>query len=182
MKLKAIIFDRDGTIIQHIPYLADPSLVELLPTVREALCIALDQNAILFLHTNQSGIGRGLFHLDQAKACNEQLIQLLDLGNHTFERICIAPESPEEFSHYRKPSPEFAYEIMRDYGFSAEEICYIGDRGSDLATAAAAGTRGVGVSTGLDDLRAELTDLGFGDTYPVFDSLLGAIHYLFPAT
>jgi D-glycero-D-manno-heptose 1,7-bisphosphate phosphatase len=180
-KIKAIILDRDGTIIEHVPYLANPSGVVLLPGVLEALQIAQSHQAMLFLHTNQSGIGRGFFRLDQVESCNNQLVHLLGLGIRPFERICIAPESPEEPSQYRKPSPEFALEIMRDYGFLRDEICYIGDRGSDLATAAAAGTRGVGVSTGLDDLRAELDALGFGERYPVFDSLLEAIHYLFSA-
>lgn len=179
-KPKAIIFDRDGTLIEHVPYLADPSSVVLLPDAREALRTAQDQEAMLFLHTNQSGIGRGYFNPEQADACNHQLIQLLDLGPKPFERICIAPEAPEEPSLYRKPSPAFVLEIIRDSGFLPEEICYIGDRGSDLATAHAAGTRGIGVTTGLDDLKAELDALGLGDTYPVFDSILFAMHYLFP--
>lgn len=178
---KAIILDRDGTLIEHIPYLSEPSGVVLLPGVRDALHIANDHQALLFLHTNQSGVGRGLFQLEHVEACNDRLVELLGLGKKPFERICIAPESPKVDSLYRKPSPEFAFEIMRDYGFSEADICYIGDRGSDLATAAAAGTRGVGVSTGLDNLHAELDVLGFGDRYPVFDSLLSAIHYLFPA-
>lgn len=178
-KPKAIILDRDGTIIEHVPYLANPSGIKLLPGASEALQIAQANQTMLFLHTNQSGIGRGYFNMKQALACNDQLVHMLDLGEKPFEKICIAPESPDEPSHYRKPSPEFALEIMRDYGFLPSEICYIGDRGSDLATAAAAGTRGVGVTTGLDDLHAELDKMGFGNTYPVFDSLLGAIHYLF---
>jgi phosphoglycolate phosphatase-like HAD superfamily hydrolase len=69
---------------------------------------------------------------------------------------------------------------MNSTGLTAGEICYIGDRGSDLATAHAAGTRGVGVATGLDDLRTELHTLGLADAYPVFDSLDEAIRYLLP--
>jgi phosphoglycolate phosphatase-like HAD superfamily hydrolase len=62
-----------------------------------------------------------------------------------------------------------------------QQICYIGDRGSDLATAHASGTRGAGVATGLDDLRIELEDLGLEGLFPVFDSLSDAIGYLFSA-
>jgi len=175
----ALIFDRDGTLIEHVPYLCDPSDVCLSPGVIEALAVARDAGARLFLHSNQSGIGRGLFDLPAVHACNQRLIELLGASHNIFERICIATEHPDEPAVYRKPSPVFAREIMRDFGYAPEQICYIGDRGSDLATAHAAGTRGVGVATGLDDLRAELKDLGLDGLFPVFDSLSDAIGYLF---
>lgn len=174
---KALIFDRDGTLIEHVPYVSDPAEIRLLPTVREALTTARAQGARLFLHSNQSGVGRGLFELAAVDACNVRMYELLGFPQPIFERICIAPESPDSPSQYRKPSPAFAEEIIRDYGYSLDEVCYIGDRGSDLATAAAAGTRGVGVATGLDDLRAELDALGL--SYPVFDSLEAAIRDLY---
>jgi D-glycero-D-manno-heptose 1,7-bisphosphate phosphatase len=175
----ALILDRDGTLIEHVPYLCDPSDVRLLPSVIEALAIARAAGARLFLHSNQSGIGRGLFDLTAVDACNHRLLDLLGAGPNTFDRICIAMERPGEPSVYRKPSPAFAREIMRDFGYAPEQICYIGDRGSDLATAQAAGTRGVGVATGLDDLRTELYDLGLERLFPVFDSLSDAVGYLF---
>lgn len=182
MKPKALILDRDGTLIEHVPYLAEPSKVKLLPQTKHALGRAITGGALLFMHTNQSGIGRGFFSLEQATTCNDRLIALLGLGPQPFKRICTAPEVPGEVSTYRKPSPAFAFELMRDYALAPEEICYIGDRGSDLATAQAAGTRGVGVATGLDDLRGELSALGLTDVYPVFDSLNDAIRYLLPAS
>jgi phosphoglycolate phosphatase-like HAD superfamily hydrolase len=67
---------------------------------------------------------------------------------------------------------------MRDFGYTANQLCYLGDRGSDLATAKAAATHGVGVHTGLDDLAVELRQLGLENTYPVFSSLSDAIDYL----
>lgn len=176
----ALILDRDGTLIEHVPYLADASQVRLLPGVADALAVARHAGARLFLHSNQSGIGRGLFDLSTAQACNDRMIQLLGFGPGIFERICIAPEKPGEPSDYRKPSCKFAREVMHDFSLAPQEICYIGDRGSDMATARAAGTRGVGVATGLDDLHTELRELGLDGAFPVFDSLRAAICYLFP--
>ncbi|KAB2638716.1 MAG: HAD-IIIA family hydrolase [Verrucomicrobia bacterium] len=176
----ALIFDRDGTLIEHVPYLSDPAQVRLLPGVAAALQAALAAGARLFLHSNQSGVGRGLFDLAAVAACNQRLIELLDMGPQPFELICIAPETPNAPSAYRKPSPLFALEIMREFALPPEALCYLGDRGSDLATALAAGTRGVGIASGLDDLRAELQALGLTSEFPVFDSLGAAIDYLFP--
>jgi len=181
MKPKALILDRDGTLIEHVPYLHEPAEVRLLPGVGEALRLARDTGAALFLHTNQSGVGRGMFGLPAAEACTERMVELLGLGPEPFRRVCIAPEAPGERSVYRKPSPEFAEEVMAEFGWSSEEICQVGDRGSDLATAAAAGIRGVGVATGLDDLRRELGELGLSERFPVFDDLLSAMHHLFPS-
>lgn len=176
---KALILDRDGTLIEHVPYLADPADVRLLPGVREALSTARDAGALLFLHSNQSGIGRGLFGLEDVDTCNRRMIKLLGFGPDVFTRICIAPEHPDKPSLYRKPSPAFAREVMHDFHLAPQDICYLGDRGSDLATAHAAGTRGLGIATGLDDLRTELREIGLAEEFPVFDSLHTAICYLF---
>jgi D-glycero-D-manno-heptose 1,7-bisphosphate phosphatase len=178
MTLKALVLDRDGTLIEHVPYLAAPSDVRLLPGARELIDHARSAGLRLFLHSNQSGIGRGMFTLADVDACNRRMFDLLGHGDDVFDRICIAPGHPDEPCPFRKPSSAFAREIMRDFGLSASEICYIGDRGSDLATAHASGTRGVGVATGLDDLRAELRELGLTDAYPVFDSLDEVARYL----
>jgi len=178
---KALILDRDGTLIEHVPYLADPEDVRLLPGVVEALSLVRAAGVRLFLHSNQSGVGRGLFKAAAVDACNRRMIEAIGLGPEIFERICIAPEHPDEPSRYRKPSPAFALEVMRDWDLEPAEICYIGDRGSDLATARAAGTRGVGVATGLDDLRGEMRELGLEGGFPVFNSLQAAIGYLLAA-
>lgn len=148
--IRALILDREGTLIEHVPYLHKPADVRVLPGVREGLAAARAAGLKLFLHTNQSGVGDG----EQA-----------------------APEHPKEPAVYRKPSPRFAREIMAEHGFASGELCYIGDRGSDLETAHAAGTRAVGVATGLDDLEAELREAGLGH-YPVFKSFRAAIDHV----
>jgi D-glycero-D-manno-heptose 1,7-bisphosphate phosphatase len=176
-QIKALILDRDGTLIKHVPYLHDPSLIRVLPGVRDGLQAALDAGLVLYLHTNQSGVGRGMFGLVQAEACNVRLIELLNLGKAPFARICLAPEAPEAPAVYRKPSPRFAHEIMAERGYAADELCYIGDRGSDIETGRAAGTRAVGVATGLDDLASELRTAGLLN-YPIFPSFREAIAHV----
>lgn len=57
--IKALVLDRDGTLIEHVPYLHKPEDVRLLPGVREGLAAARAGGLTLFLHTNQSGVGRG---------------------------------------------------------------------------------------------------------------------------
>lgn len=173
--IKALVLDRDGTLIEHVPYLQDPENVRLLSGVVDGLQVAINAGVLLFLHTNQSGVGRGMFDLSAAEACNTRMLELIALGVSLFQRVCLAPEAPDSPEIYRKPSPRFAYEIMRDFGLAPQEICYVGDRWSDLATAVAAGTQAVGISTGLEDLGAEILDHGLQDRYPVCDSFLDAM-------
>jgi D-glycero-D-manno-heptose 1,7-bisphosphate phosphatase len=173
----AIVFDRDGTLIQHIPYLCDPAKITLLPGVKEGLKGLISENVLLFLHTNQSGVGRGLFTMEAVHACNSRMIELLDLGESPFEKICIAPESPEQPSLYRKPSRAFADEIMSEFHLEPSEVWYVGDRCSDLQVAEMAGIRAVGLLTGLDDLENELaTNKMTG--YSLFDRFDLAMKYI----
>ena len=61
--VKHVVFDRDGTLIKHIPYLHDVGKVELLPGVKNLIKELLNRNIKIHLHTNQSGVGRGFLLL-----------------------------------------------------------------------------------------------------------------------
>lgn len=177
-RIKALILDRDGTLIEHVPYLADPAGVVILPGVREGLRRAAAAGMKLFVHSNQSGVGRGFYTMEAVHACNQRMIELLGLGEALFEKICIAPERPDAPSKYRKPSPVFAQEIAAEYGWKPDEICYVGDRASDLEAAERAGAEGVGVATGLEDLEAEIVAAKLSRTYPIFTRFDEAIDSL----
>ena len=112
-KIKYIIYDRDGTLIKHIPYLFEPEKVELLPYVIELLKVFKSKDYKLFLHTNQSGIGRGYFDINDCISCNNKMIELIGLGKDVFEKICIAPDFPPNNNSYRKPSTKFGNEIIK---------------------------------------------------------------------
>lgn len=176
--MKAAILDRDGTLIEHVHYLQDPAAVRLLPGVATGLDRLMKAGIALYLHTNQSGVGRGYFTMKEVHACNDRLIELLGLGPNPFRRICIAPERPDQPSAYRKPSPRFAHEVAAELGCVLSELCYLGDRGSDLDTAAAAGTAAIGIATGLEDLAAELSASGLAGHYPLCHSFDEAIDLL----
>ena len=109
----ALFLDRDGTIITHKPYLHRPEEAELVPTAAAALKRARDQDWKLFLLTNQSGVGRGLFRLEDVEFVHSRMLELLDLKADLFTGICIAPEAPDQPMRYRKPPPRFILEVMQ---------------------------------------------------------------------
>ncbi|MCV6602597.1 MAG: HAD-IIIA family hydrolase [Cohaesibacter sp.] len=173
-----IFLDRDGTLIRHIPYLCDPQQVELLGGVKEGLAALKAQGHLLFLHTNQSGIGRGYFSMQKAIDCNNKMLDLLDFEASPFEDICIAPEHPNETPIYRKPCAKFSLEMAQKYQKKPEHIIYIGDAPSDLLTARKAGGTAIGVNTGDGPLRQKLKAQNLHQIFPVFDSFEEAVHYL----
>lgn len=177
MPIKMVIFDRDGTLIKHVPYLCDPSEVRLLDGVKEGIARLIERGVKLCMHSNQSGVGRGYFGMEDAAACNVRMLELLGAPD-AFSEICMAPEVPDQPAVYRKPKPRFAQELMAKYGLTAGEICYVGDRGADIETAHNAGTWAIGVTTGLEDLKEELADGGLSGKYPVVTNFTEAVNLI----
>ena len=167
---KALFLDRDGTLIYDKHYLADPAGVELIPGVAAALRRARELGYRLFIHTNQSGIARGLHTLDDVVRCNARMEELLALPSPIFDDVCIAPEGPEGPVVYRKPSPRFIEESIRKYSLDPRHCWMVGDREGDVETGRNAGIRSAAVCTGKHDAAAwaalELKDV------PVFPSLV----------
>src|SRR6187549_2427487 len=112
---KALFLDRDGTLIYDKHYLSDPAGVELIPGVTEALRRARELGYRLFILTNQSGIAKGLYTVDDVHRCNDRMEELTGLQRPIFDDICIAPEGPEGPIVYRKPSPRYIVETLKRF-------------------------------------------------------------------
>ncbi len=167
---KALFLDRDGTLIYDKHYLADPAGVELIPGVAGALRRARALGYQLFIHTNQSGIGRGMYTRDDVVRCNERMDELLGLPRPIFTDICIAPEGPDDPVVYRKPSPRFILESIARHGLDPKQCWMVGDREGDVETGRNAGIASVAVCTGKLDAAAWATRVPPG--VPVFPSFV----------
>ena len=84
--------DRDGTLIEHQPYLHPPEDVVIIPGLIDALRGARAAGYRLFLFTNQSGVGRGYFSLADVHRVNDRLVKLLGLGPDLFAEIYVQPQ------------------------------------------------------------------------------------------
>ena len=126
-KKKLVVIDRDGTLIIDKHYLSDPNNIELIPGTITSLKRLYDNGILIALHTNQSGIERQYFNLDDVNIINQKMIDLIGLGNNIFCDICISPNIKYSNNNYRKPSPKFAKELMKKYSLNSKSIAYIGD-------------------------------------------------------
>jgi len=145
---KALFLDRDGTLIRDCDYLADPDRVDVLPGVPEALGRARRMGYLMFLFTNQSGVGRGYFGMEAVEAVNRRMEELIGLEPPLFREIGIAPEAPVQPHMYRKPSPRFILEMIERYALDPERCWMAGDSESDVLAGINAGIRAAALATG----------------------------------
>jgi D-glycero-D-manno-heptose 1,7-bisphosphate phosphatase len=129
---RAVFLDRDGTMIAEKNYLCRPEDVEIFPATQIGLKKLCDAGFKLFFVSNQSGVGRGYFTLEDVARVNEHLCAELSRNGVAFERIYIAPEKPDEPSRGRKPSPQFLFDARDEFNLDLAQSFLIGDKLSDL--------------------------------------------------
>jgi D-glycero-D-manno-heptose 1,7-bisphosphate phosphatase len=139
----ALLFDRDGTLVEDVPYNGDPRLVRPLPGVRRALEHVRRQGLPTAVVTNQSGVGRGLITREQMLRVHARVDELLG----PFDAWCVCPHTEDDGCACRKPLPGLVLDAARRLGVPPERCVLFGDIGSDVDAAVAAGARGVLVPT-----------------------------------
>ncbi|HZB48795.1 MAG TPA: HAD-IIIA family hydrolase [Mycobacteriales bacterium] len=135
----AVLFDRDGTLVQDVPYNGDPDRVRPVPGALAALTWLRGQGVPVGVVTNQSAVGRGLITVDQVDAVNARVAELLG----PFDDIQVCPHAPADGCGCRKPAPGMVLAAADALGVPAQRCVLIGDIGADLAAAHAAGARAV---------------------------------------
>ena len=173
---RAVFLDRDGTLIEERNYLHRSEDVVIYPTSGGALKRLQDAGFKLFMVTNQSGVGRGMFTLEDVRKVNEHLCGKLAGDGVQFEKIYIAPEAPDAPSRGRKPSPQFLFDARAEFGIDLAQSYMIGDKLIDLECGWNAGVRAsLLVRTGYG---AKLEKSGELKGAPVVDDLAAAARWI----
>ncbi|MEO6035721.1 MAG: HAD family hydrolase [Verrucomicrobiota bacterium] len=128
----AVFLDRDGTLIEEKEYLHKPEQVSVFPGAAGALKKLLDAGFKLFLVTNQSGVGRGYFTINDVENVHAHLVDQLGKAGVRFEKIYVAPEAPEQAGRGRKPSPAFLFDAREEFNIDLSQSYMIGDKLIDL--------------------------------------------------
>jgi len=135
----AVLFDRDGTLVEDVPYNGDPALVRPKAGARAALEQLRRRSIPVAVVSNQSGVGRGLLTAAQVEAVNRRVDELL--GPMAAWLVC--PHAPEDACRCRKPLPGLVLEAAARLGVPPERCVLVGDIGADMEAAQAAGARGI---------------------------------------
>src|SRR3954468_4016369 len=129
---RAVFLDRDGTLIEDRNYLSRPEDAVVFPGAGKALRRLCDAGFKLFIVSNQSGVGRGYFTLADVDRVNRRILEILAADGARFDKIYIAPESPDKPSRGRKPSPQFLFDARDEFGIQLSRSFMVGDKLIDL--------------------------------------------------
>lgn len=143
--IKAVFFDRDGTLIYDYGYLADPAKVRPYKCAVSALKTLQQAGYHLFIVSNQSGIGRGYFTEREARAVNRRLCQLFRPVR--FDEMVFCPHSPAEKCTCRKPLPKLGLQLVKKYHIDVTRSFMVGDKKSDVDFGHALGCKSILVKT-----------------------------------
>lgn len=136
-RVTAVLFDRDGTLVEDVPYNGDPDRVRLLPGAEESVALLRAAGIPTAVVSNQSGIGRGLLTDADVRRVNDRVDTLLGgIGTWVY-----CPHLPEAGCPCRKPRPGLVLEAARRLGVDPRSCVVIGDIGADVLAARAAGAR-----------------------------------------
>jgi len=141
--MRAIILDRDGTIIVDKVYLNDIQKIEYMPFAIEGLRKMRDLGFRLIVATNQSGVARGVVRIETLYDIHAKIRSDLAHQGVLIEGFYYAPHSVESNHHMRKPNPGMLLTAARDFGLNLKQSFMIGDRNTDVLAGQAAGTRTV---------------------------------------
>ncbi|WP_199724756.1 D-glycero-alpha-D-manno-heptose-1,7-bisphosphate 7-phosphatase [Noviherbaspirillum saxi] len=153
--MRAIFLDKDGTLVENVPYNVNPGLIELSWHAGQALQLLQHMGFALFVVTNQSGVAKGLFTEAALDPVHERLSELLAQYGVTLSGFYYCPHSPDGVvSRYavpctcRKPMPGMLYRAAREREIDLSQSWMIGDILHDVEAGRRAGCRTVLIDNG----------------------------------
>ena len=129
---KFIIFDRDGTLINLVPYVSKLSDVIFEKTFDKSMQLLSSTDYSFAIISNQSAIGRGLASLSEVIAINEYIARRAKIYGVEFLSILFCPHHPESLGKCRKPEIGMFQELCNRHKVDVESSYYIGDQDSDF--------------------------------------------------
>ncbi|TVT59760.1 MAG: D-glycero-beta-D-manno-heptose 1,7-bisphosphate 7-phosphatase [Sedimenticola thiotaurini] len=175
--MKLVILDRDGVINEDSDeFIKTPE--EWLPIPGSLSAIArLNQAGYrIVIATNQSGLGRGLFSIDQLNAIHRKMLQAIVNEGGQIHGIFFCPHAPKEHCECRKPKPGLFHQISERFYCNLSGVPCIGDSLRDLQAASAVGGQPILVRTGKGQ-RTE-NDPELLPSIPVYNNLTEAVDAL----
>ena len=132
-KRKALFLDRDGIINVDHGYVYKVEEFEFTEGIFELLQLFSKHGYLLFIVTNQSGIGRGYYSQEAFEILTEWMVKTLrNAHDIDIKEVQHCPHAPEENCHCRKPETGMIDNILKKYSIDLEHSWMIGDKQSDI--------------------------------------------------
>lgn len=155
MTIKAVFLDKDGTLIEDVPYNVDPERIQLTRGAVEGLKLLHAAGYQLIVITNQSGVARGYFPESALFAVEERSRQLLAEIGVSLAGFYYCPHHPDGVVQElaitcscRKPEPGMLLYAADKHGIDLQESWFIGDILNDVEAGRRAGCRTILIDNG----------------------------------
>lgn len=147
----AVFLDRDGTLVRDLAWGAEPGELELLPGVLPALRALRAAGFALVVASNQAGVARGLFDLDEGLRSGAHLSALLAAAGAPLDGYYLSPYHEHagrvaafsRATEARKPGPGMLWAAAADLDLDLARSWIIGDHLSDVSAGLATGGRAI---------------------------------------
>ena len=155
MSDRAIFLDKDGTLIEDVPYNVDPSRIRLTPGAAEALPALHAAGYELLVISNQSGVARGYFPEEALVPVEARLRDLLAQVGVPLRGFYYCPHHPKGVvSNYagvcacRKPAPGLLLRAAEEHHLNLKQSWFVGDILDDVEAGRRAGCRTILLNNG----------------------------------
>ena len=142
----ALFLDRDGVINIDHAYVSKPEHFEFVDGIFELCRNAKRLGYLIFVVTNQAGIGRGYYTEQDFLKLTEWMCGVFKVQGVNIDKVYFCPSHPEHGigqykvdSLYRKPGPGMILQAAEEFGVDLARSLLVGDKESDIQAGVAAG-------------------------------------------
>ncbi len=151
----AVFLDRDGTICEDFGYISDPKKVKLIDGSAHGIKLLKKMGYKIIIVTNQSGVGRGYFTLDEMFRVEDRLEELLREEGARIDGFYFCPHHPDENCKCRKPKTFLIEKAKEEHNIDLSHSFFIGDKMTDVLCGKRAGLRSILVLSGFGKKEAK---------------------------
>lgn len=151
----AVFLDKDGTLVEDVPYNVDPACIRIYPEVAAALTALSARGYKLLVVSNQPGIAHGYFDTAAVEHVGEKLLQELRHAGAKIDGFYFCPHHPdgvvEGFAvncSCRKPLPGLLLHAAAEHDIDLSASWMVGDILNDVEAGKRAGCRAILVDRG----------------------------------
>jgi histidinol-phosphate phosphatase family protein len=141
---RAVFLDKDGTLVENVPYNVDPQRITLVPGAAEAVSRLAEQGYRIIVVSNQPGVALGYFAPTDLRGVEQRLGELLPV----LDGFYFCPHAPGAGCSCRKPACGMLLRAAEEHAVDLRNSWMVGDILDDIEAGRRAGCRTVLVDNG----------------------------------
>ena len=146
MAQQALFLARDGVINIDFGYVYERSKFVFIDGIFDLVRFAKERNFLIFIITNQSGIGRGYYTIEEFEALSSWMLAKFKSEGAEIDKLYFSPYHPIhgkgsflKDDPSRKPNPGMIVTASSEYTIDLARSVLIGDKVSDIEAGQRAG-------------------------------------------